>query len=422
MSDSPNWQQNRQLPDYLEAWIRMQFMNVEPIFGLDAEGIQAPEDLVRCCGYVRSRDLAWFTDPARWNRRQELGLRHLFFKDPVLLAQTMEGDDGMEVFSFHLRNTGPFQLRCNRTRIGPEDALAGLSAPHKCLGFLAPPDRDGLVVKSSSDLQGLLSEAEVLHALPATVLAPVPRGVFLAATLPADGLAEVGLSLEGENQSLETLLPGIPLGKHGDYQELEDGIKAAILEALQQLVYPDRLTFLRQQADQLRRELQAANWFEQPQHDLIASILDVVQDRSLIAASRCHGDLRPDNLQICPLDLSGESYTCGIGLFDWEFTHDNSLGLLDWMSLLMDAAYVECHSFEALLEQVRSRELRQVASTALPGCGLPFGQLFALHFVRYLLDRHPRPDQPNLPERAICLRDILASDPTPFRAFLKREC
>lgn len=414
MPEPRYWQQDRHLPDYLLAWIRMQFLDLEPILGLAGEHL----GLRRCFGYVAGRDLAWFSDPARWNLRQELCLRHLFLRDPVPLAQAMEDEDGIEVFSFHLRSADRPRLRCNGMIIGPDDALAGLSAPHKCLGFLAPPDRDGLVVKSSSDLKDLLSEAEVLNALPPNILAPQPRGVFLSALLPADDLQEAGLSPAGENQSLETLLPGIPLVRHGDYEDLDDGLKAAILEALRHLVYPDRVTSLHQQAERFRAELLQSNRFEPVQAGLLLSLLDGVQDATPIAASRCHGDLRPENLQICPLDLSDDSYTCGIGFFDWEFTFDHSLGLLDWISLVMDSAYVSCASFEDLLTELNRRQLGLVHATALPGCNLPLAQLFALHLVRYVLDRYPRVITEDTTARALRLHDILGSDPEPIRTFL----
>ncbi|MEB3332331.1 MAG: hypothetical protein VKI83_07570 [Synechococcaceae cyanobacterium] len=414
MPEQRNWQQNRQLPDYLLAWIRMQFLDLEPVLGLDGE----QEGLRRCFGYVAGRDLAWFSDPAFWNLRQEISLRHLFLKDPLHLARTLEEEEGMEVFSFHLRTGAAPRLRCNGTLIDPDTALAGLSAPKKCLAFLAPPDREGLVVKSSPELNDLLLEAQVLHALPERVLAPQPRGVFLAALLPTDGLEEAGLSLLGENQSLESLLPGISLFRHGDYEQLDDGIRAVILEALQQLVYPDRFTTLRQQAERLGQELLASGRFQQAQLDLIGAMLAAVQDETPVASSRCHGDLRPENLQICPLDFSGESYTCGIGFFDWEFSHDDGLGVLDWMSLVMDSAYVDCISFEALLAEVKRRQLSQVSRTALPGCQLPFQQLFTLHLMRYVLDRYPRQITEDTPRRMLCLHDILASEPAPIREFL----
>lgn len=156
----------------------------------------------------------------------------------------------------------------------------------------------------------------------------------------------------------------------------------AIETTLLRLVEPEAEVTLRGLAEERAAEIVAHPRLELAEKQALLSLLKRVRDRTPVAASRLHGDLRPLNMLSAPGGTT-------LRLLDWEFSRARSLGLLDFLRFALDRHYAAgtAASLEALVDAPVRRLVDFMRASQLPGAHLPLGELLALHFVLHYADR-----------------------------------
>ncbi|MFM7313595.1 MAG: hypothetical protein ACKO0M_10595 [Cyanobium sp.] len=314
--------------------------------------------------------LSWFSTPLSWSERQELSLTGLFPFRPQTLMQETGKSGGPDLGVHHLALGPRARVRHVGLPLQPGTAFGGRSASGKTVTAVVPRQGEGLILKQSRLVANLRREIEALRSCPTGLLAPRHLG---EANAPGGGLV-----------TAQTLLPGQPLHWLGS---LTEDHQSAVIDALQRLVHPHRTTSCVEQARSLEEELACAP-LPPAQRRNLAQLLAGINDSHRWPSSRLHGDLKPMNLLLCPLERDGDDWRCGIGLLDWEFSRPCGLGVTDVVRLLLDSGYREASSLAELLRPSRLAQVQQALSQLdLPGAAGPLDQLLRLHVVTHALDR-----------------------------------
>ncbi|MBX3490002.1 phosphotransferase [Parvibaculum sp.] len=156
----------------------------------------------------------------------------------------------------------------------------------------------------------------------------------------------------------------------------------AVEATLLRLVEPEAEVTLRGLAEERAAEIAAYPRLEHAEKQALLRLLTRVRDRTPVAASRLHGDMRPLNMLHVPGGTT-------LRLLDWEFSRTRSLGLLDFLRFALDRHYAAgtAASLEALIDAPARRLVDFMRASQLPGAQLPFGELLPLHFVIHYADR-----------------------------------
>lgn len=315
----------------------------------EAEARQAPRALA-LVAVVDMGSLAWFSAPLGWSDHQALSLGGLFPFAPLDVVSDRGWKAAGRISVHHLVLGPEAKVRWFGQRLDQGTALGGRTASGKTITAVVPRLGEGVILKHSRLVANLSREVAALKERPRDLLAPR----HLGSAHPR----------EGEMITAQSLLPGQPLQWVGPITEEQEG---AVLESLQHLVQADQQTSVFEQARCLQAELAVAP-LPGDQRMALERLLAGAEDRRPVPASRLHGDLRPLNLQVCPLEREGTQWRCGLGLLDWEFSRPCGLGVTDYLRLLLDSAYRESRSFAELLNPFRLNQLRAaLARLELPG-------------------------------------------------------
>ena len=314
--------------------------------------------------------ISWFSTPLGWSEWQELSLAGLFPFQPKALLQQSQGPGDPDLVMHHLALGPSARLRHFGVPLQPGTALGGRVTSGKTITAVVPRLGVGMILKHSAMVANLRREVEALKQCPEGLLTPRHLGQVAAR--------------DSSLITAQTLLPGQSLEWLGPLTEERH---QAVVDALRQLVHTDRTTTLLEQARSLASELASAR-LPADQRQSLERLLGGITDQQQWHASRLHGDLRPLNLQVCPLEREGDAWRCGLGFLDWEFSRPCGLGVTDYLRLHLDRGYVESRSFAELLQPCRLEQLQQGLSRLdLPGAAGPLDQLLRLHVVMHALDR-----------------------------------
>jgi len=144
----------------------------------------------------------------------------------------------------------------------------------------------------------------------------------------------------------------------------------------------DQYVSLRTLADEMVERLLKVDSVPVSTRDGLLTLLDLVADSEMRSASIMHGDLRASNFVN---DSDGL-----LKAIDWEFCHRRGLAELDVATLMLDESFSDKQraSFSSLFPKERVELFARYVQSYSNQDDLPIGELLALHFVKYYLDRY----------------------------------